>query len=144
MSFARRLLGILVLASPLALVGCFYDTSGDAAVIPDTDPDASAQDGGCAADAGVGMEEECTKTGGECVCLQASLCLYDATSADANPAGVCTFTGCFGDTAVECYADYTCCDCSSSTLVPETFKTNFCAPDANVTMLSGMAGCTCE
>jgi hypothetical protein len=79
-----------------------------------------------------GLGELCTQYGAECGGFEANVCVYDPMYADY---GVCTVTGCLGES---CPLGYACCDCSDATY----FFEDLCAPDGMVEALS-LAGCVC-
>ena len=118
----------MLLAIPLLVAGCFFDTSGEPADV-DTETETDT-----VVDAGVeGLGDPCTETGGECAGLEADFCMYDPTGAED---GGCTVSGCLAD---GCPTGYTCCDCTEASY----YFVDLCAPDEYASLLP-MAGCTCE
>ena len=140
MTRLNRALTSLLLAAPLVLAGCFYDTSGDAVDAGDTDTSTGADtdvdadsdaDGGGGTDTGPsGLGDACTQSGGECAGFDADFCLYNPMDPTQ---GVCTTTGCLADGCPDTY-----CDCTSATY----FFTDLCASADYASQLP-MAGCTC-
>lgn len=109
--------------------------TGDSESSVDTTPaDTNPGDSDTTDGEGSGLGENCTGDD-SCATYQASYCLKDPMA--PNDPGICSVPNC---TASDCGADFACCDCTSSALVP--WPTPVCAPAGDAGTL-GSVGCTC-
>ncbi len=99
-----------------------------------TDGDAGTAGDGAVSGSGIG--EPCADQP-DCAQYEASACAVSPMTPDEP--GYCTFADCDPG---GCPAGYKCCDCSTSTMVPEDQRGVVCLRDAMAAM-AGMGGCMC-
>ena len=110
---------------------CIEKTPVDSDGTGDTD-DTDVDGGGEEKPSGLG--NECTSHA-QCAEFKEDYCAQNPL----KPVGYCTDKDC--DSTDDCGEGYTCCDCLSSTIVDQAVA---CLADADATLASSVAGCTCN